>query len=395
MTDEQKETALDAFRNYTSPNKSSLEEIVEVFNGEFGEENVDAVVPTEEDIIICIEDVLERIPDFSISGIQDKVKSYLDRRYDNILIIHVHFPVVKITNEEDRFTIIKDLYAEIEVHQGRLYNNFRLQRTTFSKEHWDCGYAHSHLPNKLGWQNPCLGTGPIASTQYRLKENGNIELWGLFAYELGKYVTVESLSGVPYKRLESIGSMGSRVSPPGNTELNINFFFVDSSRVMICQFIKEWVKTNSLKVGYSNGQYNLGEDIFMVWLKLSRDFISWFNRNADENSPSLDDLQRTGVLIKSIIAGRNVYLWDKRNRNTDSDIPTDPVFKFKGEQIYIKVEDNDNNVEENVCYLLNGRIINFLLTKFYECANYRKWGKRDEEGGEKENSSINKEYRIF
>ena len=120
-----------------------------------------------------------------------------------------------MTNENDKSIIIQDLYAKIELDaKGNIPTEdrgFTLNRATYPMEQWVCGYMHSHISNipkgnLTSFQSPCLGTGPINNTVLELKNNCDSTEWMLFCQELSMYVTVESLRGGPYIRMETIGS---------------------------------------------------------------------------------------------------------------------------------------------------------------------------------------------
>ena len=395
-----------AISDYTDSNREKFDEITEIFNGEFGEENVDAttVLPSCDNFVRIFLAANSSKTDEELLNSLDLAdtifKSTLRDYYRNALPIIIKFPRVKITNENDRYVIIQDLYARVSVRGGLMADNFSLQRTTFTREHWESGYAHSHLPNLVGWQNPCLGTGPIANTQHVLKESYNIEMWGLFAYELSKYVTVESLTGVPYKRLESIGNFsGGMVRIPNGTVREWPSSLCTND--IMPRFFKDWVSKNHIKIGYMNNQYVLGESLFKFWIRLSKDFIHWYNVDRANNLYDLDQLQRADIIIRCFIRADNtVFSYQSREHLRDRNpIPTETMFKFKGEDIHVKVEDLADLDSEfsanNSVYILSWWVVSYLLTKLYECANY---GQRKQEGGQEDSeeaSSFNKEYKIF
>lgn len=391
MTDELKGRVLDTIHNFSCEAKTKFESIVSLFNSEFGEENVDGTwnIKSDEEWLEHVRTM--RMPN-DISCI-NKLTEDLAVQYGNTMTIIVRFPVVKVTNEEDRYTIIKDLYARILVNNGKLANYFDLQRTTFSKLHWSCGYAHSHLPGLLGWQSPCLGSGPISQTQSRLAREFDIELWGLFCYELSKYVTVESLEGVPYKRLESLGDKGEKLSMP-----HTRWYSDAPGHLCVISFFSKWLKTNTIKLGYVGGQYVLGEDPFMLWVRLSKDFIDWYNTECNKlgTDIGLDALQRARIIARCLISGRSIYKWgtDVRNRYSDL-VPQQPVFTFKGEPVYVVVEDEpEQDDTSGEVYLLHYDIIYTLITKLYECANYNQRKDRDKKGSE-ETTTASREYKVF
>src|SRR5690606_32405089 len=121
------------------------------------------------------------------------------------------FAKATVTNEDDKSVDIDKLYVLVPINgNGTLKRNFSMVRSSYPIIQWLSGYSHSHLPSLSinstpHFAYPCLVDGPNGPTQDNLKDEYNIDMWWLFAFELEKYVTQESLLGVPYIKLESIG----------------------------------------------------------------------------------------------------------------------------------------------------------------------------------------------
>ena len=343
--------------------------------------------------------VLEYVPDL---GILD----YLTPRFAEIIMspennfIMVHFPKVRVCNEYDKCIDIQDLYAKILITtDGRLMEGFRMTRTTFPYSHFKAQYAHSHLPkvykNDIGvWKHPCLGSGPLSYTQPTLKARYDEQMWGLFAFELSKYVTIESISGGPYIRLETVGkgdivgdyhSFQNSTSGVPDNDTNFN--------LLLNRFVKHYAKENKFRVKYMNGQYQLGESTVDACVHLSNDFIEWYDRSAygHLHVPTLKQLTDKGVLSSYIVSSGAIY----SPHNNDGlgvrdamEVNGRPLFKFKGEQVSLRITDITEEMASN-------RNTSLLFTKVYcECIiarilniiNY-KYGKRN---GEKRQGSATK-----
>ena len=216
-------------------------EVLEIFNHYYGEERVDIqAFPTFEEFKECvynstITDILSwevldirpseyrKLADKTLLTVSDNliervlevltdtsVVDYLGRIHFNGIFILVHFPRVKITNENDKFVYANHMYAKICVsYNGSMISRFTLNRAEYSYDHISSDYMHSHIPgiplrNFTNFMSPCLGNGPIRGTISNLNREYDEDLWGLFCLELDKYIHTESIAGGPYRRLESI-----------------------------------------------------------------------------------------------------------------------------------------------------------------------------------------------
>ena len=133
----------------------------------------------------------------------------LSDRFLSIFIL-VRFPEVRVTNENDKFIDIWELYAKVLFDWKGKFREFTLNRSEYNLFQLAHNYMHSHisgipLNNPTTFQHPCLGSGPIRATIANLADNFDELRWQLFCLELSKYVQVESLSGGPYHILENLG----------------------------------------------------------------------------------------------------------------------------------------------------------------------------------------------
>lgn len=131
---------------------------------------------------------------------------------DNCIL--VWWPELRVSNEDEEYCYIKNLYARVRVdNAGTLSGTFSLNRTDYSYDQWISKYCHSHVQrisrNRESiktWREPCLGSGPIRETSSTLQVEYDEDVWRLFIYELDQYVRHESLEGVPYIKLRTIGT---------------------------------------------------------------------------------------------------------------------------------------------------------------------------------------------
>jgi hypothetical protein len=308
----------------------------------------------------------------------------------NTFNITVHFPKVRVTNENGKYEDIYDLYALVRIHyQGTISGYFKLNKATYTVAQFKNKYVHSHVPSlnydSLTFQTPCLGSGPIKDTITSLSVSFDEDLWSLFCVELSKYVCVESLYGGPYKRLESIGSNDGYAR-------NMNIIlhrtgYSSEIHALLTDFVKHLLKSNVLKYSYTKGAYSLGMPIVDYVLIVSNAFIEWYNRL--ENRPySLSTLIQQAILYRAVTDGNNIYRFQENIASVDIDSYIgQPVCMFKGKSVTLNIIGRENE-ECNICYLLTENVTNYIITNILKIINYRY-------GREQENSGIDKKTLIF
>ena len=303
---------------------------------------------------------------------------------NNPAYLYIRFPKVTVTNEDDKSVDIDELYVLVPINgNGTLKRNFSMVRSSYPIIQWLSGYSHSHLPSLSTtraphFAYPCLGDGPIGPTQDNLKDEYNIDMWGLFAFELEKYVTQESLLGGPYIKLESIGR--SREA----TEIKLYYRDVlgfSCDNIDFNDFLKSYCSHTNLNVSYKEGQYSLGITDVNFVISLSDYFIKWYNNKVAEGVyyTTLINLIDDNVLNKVIIDGNKVYS-DAIIQNIDniqslegthltrsSDSIED--FIFKGKPVKLHIDGNFNMKSKNYTLLLNTNICSYMLTKILEIIN--------------------------
>lgn len=306
--------------------------------------------------------------------------------YINIAKVTVWFPEVKVTNEDDKWIKIKDLFVQIYITpQGNIERQFTMQRTTFTATQYISGYAHSHLPGiQHAWVNPCLGRGPIVNTIETLKHDNDLNIWGLFCYELEKYVATESLAGVPYKRLESVSNNTNTFATYTNFVLSrvvgaYSSFNVDVPR----KFFEYILKNYDFKICYSHGEYRIAESFNSFWIDISREFIEWYNNCVKQNQqmPTVTLMENTSFIRKYTINYPKIYAYDSAVLQRIRTINNRPCVTFKGKPFNIKIEGEDTS--QNYVYLLDYHLVQFLVTRILLIFN-TKYGRTDSSFEEKQ-----------
>lgn len=386
--------------------------ILDIFNNFFGEEKVDMQgYPTMEEFKswINIEPIStyttsnisgidrgdwERFKMFTLTDLPcDKAAimmssfkyesfiSFLSSLKFNNLFIIVHFPQVRITNEHDRYVDINHLWAKVKILcNGTMNGGFGLNRSEYTMLHMSSDYMHSHVSgintfNFSEFRNPCLGSGPIRDTINSLNRDFDEDIWNLFCLELGKYVTVESIEGAPYRYLERIGSNTMNIGINSYITYTKPYYYSDSlTTLKLKEFIKYFIDSKGLKFNYMNNSYSIGMPFNEYITLISNSFISWYNDQYNKKflTKNYDYLVRSGVIQKCIIdKGKIYYSSDVDRLNNYNQYVGKKVCTFKGKDITITITDLDKVNENNYNVILNPQIALFILTNILKVLNYR------------------------
>lgn len=302
--------------------------------------------------------------------------------------ILVHFPEVKVTNEHDRSVDITHLWVKVKLLlDGTINGYFQMMRSELTLEQFESGYSHSHLhgintDNYYIWANPCLGSGPIRNTIASLSTQFSEEMWNLFCLELSKYVTVESLTGVPYMYLERIGTSN-------NSTQEINFPFNRISgcpselEPYIAAFIPAILSKRPFGFNYSNGSYGIAMSDRDLFITLSNLFIEWYNSLPAAQQTSKEELFTTGVLCKGKCIGNKLYYVFDNNTNAvanyNSLIGRD-LFRFKNKTITFNITNMVRTIDDdpNMSIFLSKIMVAVIIDRILRTIN-NKYGQPNTE----------------
>lgn len=144
--------------------------------------------------------------------------------FENGSYLVIYYPVVKITNEHHKSYIKKNLYVILKLAQGNgivKIINFKVMTSSMTLQEYTQKYVHSHVnfafrhaPNN-GYDyvpdlSVCTGSGPLSRIYSFVieKETNVIHILTL----IDQFLSVESLEGVPYRRLEHLNTRTGTVS---------------------------------------------------------------------------------------------------------------------------------------------------------------------------------------
>lgn len=309
------------------------------------------------------------------------VKERIGNAKFNGIFILVHFPHVRVTNEHDRFVDINHLWAKVKVfYNGTLNGGFTLNRSEYTLLHIRSHYMHSHISSIptgdfTQFQNPCTGNGPINGTISALNRDYDEDMWNMFCLELSKYVTVESVAGVPYNYLEKLGTNDMGVGVDRFiTYLSPNYHSDTLSTDKLGDFVRHFINTKKLKFNYVNGSYSIGMSLPEYIILISNEFISWYNDlfNKGEVTNTFDNLKTRKLLRECIIDNGKIY-YDRggNNVNNYAQYIGKKVCVFKGREITVDITDIAEVRNENKSIILNIQTALYILNIILKVLNYR------------------------
>ena len=309
------------------------------------------------------------------------VKERIGNAKFNGISILVHFPHVRVTNEHGRFVDINHLWAKVKVmYNGTLNGGFTLNRSEYTLLHIRSHYMHSHvssIPTNdfTQFQNPCTGSGPINGTISVLNRDYDEDMWNMFCLELSKYVTVESVAGVPYNYLEKLGTNDMEVGVDRFiTCLSPNYYGSAITHDKFREFVRHFINSKKLKFNYVNGSYSIGMSLIEFIVLISNEFIKWYNDqfNKEELTTKFADLKSHGILRECIIGNGKIYYdGDRNNVNSYAQYIGKKVCEFKGKEITVDITDTVEIRNENKSIILDTQTALYILTTILKVLNYR------------------------
>lgn len=325
-----------------------------------------------------------------------RTKEFIIRQFVNNSSVRViiRFPKVRVSNEDDKFVDIKELYVKLFVKgNGTLGSWFEMVRSDYPLIQWLSKYSHSHLPTLYtdkvpDFRDPCLGSGPIYKTQERLSQDYDLDRWGLFAFELDQYVTQESLTGGPYIRLETMGKGSLSEDNPHY----LPYLSKDISGLYFSTFLKDFFHDNNFPIAFKDGEFTLGCPVLNFDILLSNYFINWYNEKFAEGKvyKTLAGLEYDNILRKVIIDGNRIFssesievldnLPNLEGKQLYIDDDHSIPFMFKGKPITLHIEGSTGNIAENYTYLLEKDFCSYTLTKALKIINL-KYGTSEQKAG--------------
>lgn len=296
-------------------------------------------------------------------------------------IILVHFPKVTVTNENDRSVDITHLWVKVKLSSdGTIDGAFTMIRSELTDIQFMSGYSHSHIQsissyNFNRWAEPCLGTGPIRNTIASLSTQFSEDMWNLFCLELSKYVTVESLEGVPYVYLEKIGVRDSDLTERIKFPFKYTIYRpeVNDLDPYIVPFIAFILDKRPFGFNFINGSYGIAMSDEKLFITLSNLYIEYYNSRPPGQKFPKQELFDKGILRRGKYIGTYLYwVYDRRRTmNECRNLIGRELFRFKGKPVTFNIINTLNNVEDdpNLSLFLSTGIVGLIIKKILSTIN--------------------------
>ena len=366
------------------------EDVYEIFRDFFGDDFVDL---QKDGRTLHNEDLLPSgvtMDTLSTSDIPNEHIKVMKNMLASTLSIVVWWPEVTVTNEHNKSIVIWDLFAKIGINTlGTIpyeQPGFLLKRSTYNTSQLLSGYLHSHIQhtyanreNLIAWKSPCLGRGPIRGTIMSLKSDYDDTMWMLFCQELSMYVTVESLRGVPYKRLEDVGNLSenSQYSDYHYMRANVRVFGLhapaNTRRDVFVAWLKEFTRyylnNNHLSIGYNSKEFEINMPFFNFIIDISNACIEFLNLTS--NQQEVANFFTGEVLLKARISGTTISTQPRSNSTNINDVIGINILTFKDTAKNLRVLEDEVSAEQSESVLLDCEIAQYILKNILKVINYR------------------------
>lgn len=375
-----------------------LDNVYEVFKNFFGEEFVDLQRNYSLKTVIAstLQEMDIQATQEGDAKVYELSKTQLEKVTDPFehrkCYIYVWWPQVVVTNEHDKSITIQDLYAKVPVQlDGRIpYEEvgFLLNWATYTRMQFLCDYLHSHVHNIPKndfsvFERPCLGTGPIGQTIQTLKSDYSEVTWMLFCQELAAYVTVESISGGPWRFLEHVGdrNLDSRFAHTYYGSVTSPDSYLP--RWAIKEFTSYYLKHGHLRFNFKLYSFVWNMRYFDFIVDISNCFIEWFNGLSKAQQDEITHKPYCCWTTVHIADGKVYSIKDNEDDTTDlSHYQNKYVLTFKGKQITTTIlEDSKRYREYTPSILLLPHVAFYILIHIHKVISFRYENRHNQPAG--------------
>lgn len=253
----------------------------------------------------------------------------------NLCNIVIHYPELLLKNTSGKERLLRDIFVNL------VFGSYHVElygiRTTYTEEEAYSGYNHSHLSGfNSGFENFCLGRGPLASS--RANQITSKEKATEFLINLRTYLQYESTRTRPYKYISDIIPINwSVVSPP--VLYNISK----------CENLCNNVENIERYVYWDSGRYHL---------KINASFIAELNKANDKLKYKHQFFNKDGVIYQKLVSSEKI-----KNSSRIKDLEQRKPIWFNGREIPYKII-KENDVDES------SLVLGFTLNELKNIKNY-------------------------
>lgn len=248
------------------------------------------------------------------------------------IFLVIHYPELTITNSIELSHTMRDIYLKYhfnhEPNYGFNLNRISLARTTFEDRELPMSYVFSHHNSgSLGEYGSSFCYGSTDMGTFVQRNTGSyihpINFLDRLLILFKDYLQWESIEGVPYKYIDSLGNSGSNYTN--------KFLGLSDARIFKDKYILLINSLSNIKYSYSLSTY--------YSIKLDSDTV---NEIDDILTSIIDDDKLKAIRIdgRSVLKQRSLYeQYGKRYNGRETSVI------FKGEQKKIKIIDTSTNQE--------------------------------------------------
>ena len=350
---------------------SKVRKIFEMFLIYYGEENVELDLHSE------AERTKEKLSNEQLGENPEQViTDILVSLYSlNRPAITIHWPEIEITNENGCKETIYDLFCNVSIAIDGNLSDISFRKTTFTESQLASGYIHSHLTTLTGKKRSaiinavncrrafCFGSAPINNTirtlncasEARMEDNDLYAMYMLLCRELDVCVHIESLAGVPYIKMSSIGQVDTKYEKQHLSEL-----FNDILDSFTKGFIRNFIETSNLRYVY-DGKYSIAFSFDDFALRVTKAFLAY----VKDNKSSLSDLSEYMSSMIYHVIRKNGHMFYK---GTTLDVETvvdlrcnkAKILSFNGKDYFLEIV-KDRTENDNGHGILRPDIVSYIF----------------------------------
>lgn len=234
----------------------------------------------------------------------------------------------------------------------------------------------------------CLGSGPINGTIRRLSRVGDghedLDIWNLYIWELDKYVHVESISGVPYRKIRNIGINNGTSNGLRDFHVVCEISSLNSNipKAIIKDIANILLKNKVFSFNYYQGHYSIGMSFVDAVMKASNTFIEYYNSHPEfRKKYKKEQLFRKFVLQTLILKGDMFYKKDNCSVPIEAIVNTE-LFTFKGHPVQLALRDFHAEYTAGEVIVISIEILSYIVYSMLKYINV-KYGRTEDSIAEK------------
>lgn len=302
----------------------------------FGEENVEFKLP-------------ESISNFTSL---DSYYNHINHVSDSyrLMDIIIYFPFKIVTcNETGESHKVEELYCKLTLLKNNTFEIYTA-RSKYTTAEINSNYTHSHVsgissPYRI-WLTTCLGTDATPLNILKYKQNKDDLDWMDIFNEIDRFYEVESLSGVPYRRLANITDFRNT----DNYKQKITFYgdyqnlcLYDNDFKDFVDFVAKRLINQKTLLSNIDGEFMLNDSFntFKLWLtNLIVEYLANVEFSVDDDTYKNIRKKFDNVLTPNVKTPTGSYVTiSKKIFNANS---KEFLFYFKGKSVYKRVVKTDN-----------------------------------------------------